>query len=147
MVSASQFGSPKNSNSALNDQTKALIKGNDKRSAFEEFKQKEGRQFNKSLLAEKEHYKETVLEIKDLTAQINNTKKVIDSLKVEVEQKRKMGDEVVINGEKVIDEEEYKILKDLSDAKRDYREISEKLNEKKDDLRGLEEYFIFIIDL
>lgn len=135
-----------NNNNGLN--TTSLIPGMDKKSAFEvyiyiyilqTFKQCEGRQFNRSLLAEKEHYKNTVEEIKDLTAQINNTKKRIDELKAQSEQKRKMGDEVVIDGEKVIDEEEYRILRDLSEAKKEYRSLSDTYQNKKNELHVCDE--------
>jgi predicted nucleic acid-binding Zn-ribbon protein len=89
-------------------------------------------------------------EIKALTFKINMRKKEIDAIQAQLDKKedeRKMGgkrnefqhfDEEEAEGETIIDEEELKLLKELKDGKRDYRDNYSKLKALKEDLLNVQ---------
>ena len=86
---------------------------------------------------------------KDVTQQINYSKKEIDNLKIKLEKKEEerkamnrgrpadldaYADEDDIPQEDIIDEEELVYLKDLKDMKRDYRDNYSKLKANRSEL-------------
>ena len=97
--------------------------------------------------------KEKREQIKELTFKINMRKKEIDSIQGKLDKKedeRKLmarthkneiggfDDEDGSAGEVIIDEEELKLLKELKDSKRDYRDNYSKLKGLKEEMQSLQ---------
>jgi kinesin family protein 6/9 len=93
----------------------------DKNQAFEEFKETDGKELNKTLRENSASLKERRQKQKDLALVINTSKKQIDDLKKELEMRR----EQVQEGQ--TDEEEFAIVRSLKGAKAEYRQAFEDL--------------------
>ncbi|PIK59490.1 putative kinesin-like protein KIF9 [Apostichopus japonicus] len=93
--------------------------------AFEEFKKERGSEINRILMENKEILASKKTQRRDLTKTINLTKQEIDEKRLSIEQKRQdrqeQGEYSEENGEMVISEEEFQMIKNLKELKASYR--------------------------
>merc|ERR1712232_729531 len=97
----------------------------DKQTLFLEWKQSEGAKFEEEFEQKKEHIKELKAEVKETTTMANAKKRLIDEAQERLNKKQAEKD-TSPDEEKIIDEEEYSLIKQLKDLKQDYRAAFEK---------------------
>lgn len=109
-----------------------------KTQAFEDFKAERGFEINRIWNENKDILTSKRRQYSDLAHKINETKTYIDSTRLETENKRQermaMGEFLSENGETVIDEEEFGLIKRLQDLKSRYRDDFEKWRELKSEI-------------
>merc|ERR1712232_518330 len=97
----------------------------DKQTLFLEWKQSEGAKFEEEFEQKKEHIKELKAEVKETTTLANAKKRLIDEAQERLNKKQAEKD-TSPDEEKIIDEEEYSLIKQLKDLKQEYRAAFEK---------------------
>lgn len=109
-----------------------------KAQAFEDFKVERGSEINRIWNENKDILTSKRRQYSDLAHKINETKTHIDATRLETENKRAerlaMGEFLSEEGETVIDEEEFGLIKRLQDLKSRYREDFEKWKELKSEI-------------
>lgn len=98
----------------------------DEATAFEEYKIGAGEQLNEAFVHNKNELKIKKQQLKHLSAQLNHVKKDIDALNEQIQAKREQrqvngGDED--EGVEVMDEEEYSLVRQCKDKKREYQDL------------------------
>jgi len=93
------------------------VQGLDKNEIFQNFKEKEGKEYNESVLKNIAALKEKKEEIKQYSDKCHDTKVEIDRFKGLIQKKQdQKNQEEVRQG--IIDQEEYEYIKELKDLKR-----------------------------
>lgn len=116
----------------------------DKQTAFQEYKQGEGRMFEDQIISNRQELKDKKVKVKKLTEQCNTTKKEMDQIKEKLDDKAvekkkqlkndfagmdedEMGNPVGEGQQEIIDEEELGCMQRMRDLKKVYRERYEQL--------------------
>jgi len=102
----------------------------DRNQVFLDFKDKEGKEHNDSVLTNINALKDKKQEIKDISDQCQKTKEEIDRLKTLIERKQETKNQDEIQ-QGIIDEEEYQYIKNLKELKKKFKVESEKIKELK----------------
>jgi len=102
----------------------------DKNQIFNQFKDKEGKEYNESVLKNIVALKEKKIDIKELSDKCQNTKDQMDRLKDMINQKQETKNQEEIQ-QGIIDEEEFQYIKELKDLKKVFRIETEKIKELK----------------
>jgi len=102
----------------------------DKNQIFSSFKDKEGKEYNESVIKNIAAMKEKKGEIKDLSERCQSTKENMDRLKNLIQQKQDTKNQEEIQ-QGIIDEEEFQYIKDLKDLKKTFKVETEKIKELK----------------
>ncbi|XP_006820140.1 kinesin-like protein KIF9 [Saccoglossus kowalevskii] len=107
--------------------------------AFEEFKHEKGSEINRILTENKDILSQKKKQCRDLAKTINGTKTEIDTTREALEMKRsdrmEQGEFVNEDGETVIDEEEFMLIKKLKDLKSSYRSDYDELRDVKSEVQ------------
>mmetsp|Transcript_42830 Transcript_42830/g.69440 ORF Transcript_42830/g.69440 Transcript_42830/m.69440 type:complete len:756 (-) Transcript_42830:1307-3574(-) len=108
----------------------------DKNSAYEEYKRDVGAEYNAAYDENKAALKEKRRIVKELSVRINEAKREIDALRdrVNVKKLEQQDAEVGEDGEQVIDEEEYSLIKQMRELKQRYQEDFEQYKTAKHDV-------------
>eukprot|EP00794_Sanderia_malayensis_P007005 gene7005-7790_t len=107
--------------------------------AFEQFKTERGERLNNVLTENKEILKSKKIEAKEVVNEINSMKKELDNCKEELDLKKRTQEDVEeedaeIEGKKILDEEEYTLVKKISELKSKYRVQHEMLQNLRSDI-------------
>jgi len=97
----------------------------DKNQIFNQFKEKEGKEYNESVLKNITALKEKKQDIKELSDKCQNTKDQMDRLKDLIQQKQETKNQEEIQ-QGIIDEEEFQYIKELKDLKKIFKIETEK---------------------
>ncbi|XP_077997452.1 kinesin-like protein KIF9 [Glandiceps talaboti] len=107
--------------------------------AFEEFKHERGSEINRILTENKDILGQKKKLCRDLAKTINGTKQELDETREQMERKRserlEQGEFVNEDGETVIDEEEFLLIKKMKDLKASYRADYEELKNIKSEVQ------------
>jgi kinesin family protein 6/9 len=102
----------------------------DKNQIFSQFKEKEGKEYNESVLKNICTMKEKKSDIKELSDRCQATKDNMDRLKEAIQQKQETKNQEEIQ-QGIIDEEEYQYIKELKELKKSFKVETEKIKELK----------------
>ncbi|XP_071482044.1 kinesin-like protein KIF9 [Diadema antillarum] len=107
--------------------------------AFEEFKHEKGSEINRILMENKDILKSKRKHCRDLAKTINMTKQEIDVTRTAIDklrqEKAEQGEFVNEEGETVISEEEFQMIKKLKELKASYRSDYEELRQVKSEIQ------------
>ncbi|KAL4442793.1 hypothetical protein ABPG74_010682 [Tetrahymena malaccensis] len=102
----------------------------DKKVAYQDFKEKEGKEYNDSIVKNIDALKEKKEEIKQVTNLCNDIKNEIENLKLKLDKKQaNKNQEEILQG--IIDEEEYEIMQQLKEKKKYYKQYAQQVKDLK----------------